>query len=321
MEGKRKAPPSYFDEGTGAWIIRKGIRVRTSRSGASVLAVASVLRWFVTITSAVLVNVMIVYMAIDVAILYVAINVSILYVPIGVFEAVIAALLTARARVFHMSAVEFAGSHRSSHAWMPVIRRGKKLTVMASFAFVMNLFGKRHAVRLMAPAHFFHRRTDHNSARTVKAYMHVIDDYVAAIDVMKAKAHMHNRAVVEERSASPLAANEADAAVAETIVNAAVEANVRTPISLVPAVPAMLKAPVAGRPEHACGRDHPGSRNPVISAIFIPTPVAGGPEVARSRASGLLINRQSGRSDTYGDADRNSRRRRRGKRHQTNGQN
>jgi hypothetical protein len=151
--------------------------------------------------------------------------------------------------------------------------------------------------------------------------MHVIDDYVSAIDVVEAKAYMHNRAVVEERSASPLAADEADAAVAEAIINAAIKAYVRTPISLVPAVAAMLKAPIAWRPEHACGRDYPGSGNPVVSAIFIPTPIAGGPQIARSRASGLLVNRQGWRSDTNGDADRNSSGRWSAKRHQTNRQN
>ena len=103
------------------------------------------------IIATVLVNVTIVYVAID--------CVAILYASIGVFEAVVAALLTTRARVLHVSAVEFAGSHRSSHPWMPMIGRSEKLTVVAGFAFVMNLFGKRHAMRLMAPAHLFNRRT------------------------------------------------------------------------------------------------------------------------------------------------------------------
>ena len=119
------------------------------------LAVAPVLRRCVTITTAVFVNVPVIY----VAIVYVTIDVSILNVAIGVCKAVIAALLTTRARVLHVSAVEFTGSHGSSHPWMPMIGRSKKLTVVARFAFVMHLFGKRHAVRLMAPAHFFHRRT------------------------------------------------------------------------------------------------------------------------------------------------------------------
>jgi hypothetical protein len=114
----------------------------------------------VTITTAVFVNVTIVYVTIiHVTIIHVTIDVSILNVAIDVLEAVIAALLTTRARVLHVSAVEFPGPHGSSHPWMPMIGRSKKLTVVARFALVMNLFGKRHAVRLMAPAHFFHRRT------------------------------------------------------------------------------------------------------------------------------------------------------------------
>ena len=119
------------------------------------LAVAPVLRRCVTITTAVFVNVPDIY----VAIVYVTIDVPILNVAIDVCKAVIAALLTTRARVLHVSAVEFTGSHGSSHPRMPMIGRSKKLTVVARFALVMHLFGKRHAVRLMAPAHFFHRRT------------------------------------------------------------------------------------------------------------------------------------------------------------------
>lgn len=81
----------------------------------------SVLRRFVTITTTMLVNVTLIYVSIDVSILHVSIDMSLLYVSIGVLEAVIAALFTTRARVLHVPAVEFAGSHRSSHPWMPMI--------------------------------------------------------------------------------------------------------------------------------------------------------------------------------------------------------
>jgi hypothetical protein len=52
---------------------------------------------------------------------------------------------------------------------------------------------------------------------------------------------------------------------------------VRSPVATVPAVAAMLKAPVARRPQHAYRRDNPRSRDPVVAAIFIPSPITGGP--------------------------------------------
>jgi hypothetical protein len=243
----------------------------------------------VTVISTVLVNVTVIS---TVLVNVTVIHVTILYAAIRVFEAVVAALLAPCARVLHVSAMKFTGSGRSSHPWMPVIRRSKKLTVVAGFTFVMPLFGKRHPMRFMAPSLFFHCWTHQHSAGTVEAHVNVVHDHVAAINVVHhANVYVENCAVVKECAASPFSPHKAYAAVPEAVVNAAVEADVRRPIATVPAVAAVFKAPIAGRPKHARGRNYPRARNPIIAAILIPSPIPGRPEIAGARAGGLVIDR------------------------------
>ena len=94
-------------------------------------------------------------------------------------------------------------------------------------------------------------------------------------------AEVRHGAVISEYSAPPLAADEADAAVAEAVVNAAVEADMRSPVAGVPSVHAARIAPVARGPQKTgAGRLHPDARNPEVARIAI-RPVAGRPEVAR----------------------------------------
>jgi hypothetical protein len=86
----------------------------------------------------------------------------------------------------------------------------------------------------------------------LKAGVRVIHDDGAAVDVSDiGHVHVHHGAVVEECAASPFAATKTYAAVSEAVVNAAVEADVRSPIASVPAIEAARKAPVA-RASRAC---------------------------------------------------------------------
>jgi hypothetical protein len=109
--------------------------------------------------------------------------------------------------------------------------------------------------------------------------------------------------VVDEGATTPIAALVAYADIAEPIVNAAVESNMRSPEACVPYVDAIAPAPVSGRPEQAhLRRLHPGSWNPVIT-IRTPRPISGRPNVIRSRAVGLHIDRKRRWRSGYGDAD------------------
>src|SRR5208282_4609426 len=102
---------------------------------------------------------------------------------------------------------------------------------------------------------------------------------------------------VKEPAVAPFTAVESAAAVAEAVVYSAVEADVRPPISGVPAIKSIHPAPVAGGPEKTwCGSRNPGAGNPVI-AIVAPSPVTRGPHVARLRANWLYVDGQRRRAN------------------------
>jgi len=78
--------------------------------------------------------------------------------------------------------------------------------------------------------------------------------------------HVVDGSVVPEVAALPVAAIVAVADVAEAVVDAAIEADVNAPVTVVPVVAVAVVAPVARRPQPArVGRDHPRSRHPVIA--------------------------------------------------------
>jgi hypothetical protein len=149
-----------------------------------------------------------------------------------------------------------------------------------------------------------------DAAFAVKADVIVVDDGVLRDDraVLIDVGHVHaakvrDSAVVGKRSTAPLAPDEADAAEAEAVVDATVEADVRAPIAAVPAVNAASEAPIARGPKNAnSGRLHPDPRNPLVARVSV-SPVAGGPEIARSGQRGLHVHGQSGWSDVHGNTD------------------
>src|SRR5580698_5447904 len=96
------------------------------------------------------------------------------------------------------------------------------------------------------------------------------DSGAIGVRLKGASAHVPNGGVVVERSAFPAAADEARAVVAKSIIDAAVEAHARTPVSGVPDVDARAQPPVTGSPQHAGTRCvHPLSRNPRIAVLAV----------------------------------------------------
>ena len=120
--------------------------------------------------------------------------------------------------------------------------------------------------------------------------------------------HMHaaevrDRAVIRKGSATPLAAEEADAAVAEAVVHSAVEANVGAPVAAMPSVETTCESPITGSPEYADPRRiNPDAGNPVIAGVAV-GPVAGSPYVTRSGQRWLHIHRQCWRCDANRNED------------------
>lgn len=132
----------------------------------------------------------------------------------------------------------------------------------------------------------------------------VIADVVCSVDdgpaVRVAKvptAHIVHVRVVAELIVAPVAAVVAAATIAVPIVDAAVEADFRAPIAVIPGIPIIAPTPITGRPEVAdCGWLDPSARHPVVALITV-GPIAGRPEIAILRARRLRIDDQFRRSD------------------------
>ena len=115
----------------------------------------------------------------------------------------------------------------------------------------------------------------------------VIDDFVV-VDVGGETA-VGDGEVLEEVVAVPIAAEVADADVAEAVVDATVEADVEAPVAVVKAVVAAVVAPVGGSPKRAVvGRRAPDSGDPVVAGVGV-APVAGGPDVVGIGSGGLVV--------------------------------
>jgi hypothetical protein len=133
---------------------------------------------------------------------------------------------------------------------------------------------------------------DAASAAVVGDTIAGVHDHGTVVDVGNAgDVNPVDGAVVIEVVAVPITAVIAVAGIAETIVNAAIETNMKTPVPAVEAVAVVVEAPIAGRPKCAVvGRCAPRTGDPVVSRRS-PAPVAGGPEIIGLGSLGLIIFR------------------------------
>ncbi len=96
--------------------------------------------------------------------------------------------------------------------------------------------------------------------------------------------------IVEEMSVFPITAIVASPGIPETVVDAAVVADNRTPGAGVPVVSRAFIIPVTGSPQQVrVGGQHPGGGYPVVSRRT-PSPIPGHPDVILARTKGLLVN-------------------------------
>jgi len=102
---------------------------------------------------------------------------------------------------------------------------------------------------------------------------------------------------------APVAAVKADAWIAEAVVNAAIEADYRSPITRMPDIGVILPSPVAGRPEQAfLRRKRPSAGNPIVSVVGI-RPITRDPNESFSGAKRLFIDGQERGPDSNGNAN------------------
>ena len=176
-----------------------------------------------------------------------------------------------------------------------VIDRGKLRSVDAGRALYLDLRDHWLCVGFTQSSQFRGARTPLNAARSaVVAYPRgSVVGHVAAINVVDNRdVHIVDAAVVVEVAAIPVAALISNAGVAKTVIHIAVEADVRSPVSVEERIAAAGVAPVAGRPKRVLiGSFNPGARNPVVPIGGI-VPIARRPNVTVAGARGLLVFRQ-----------------------------
>jgi hypothetical protein len=170
-----------------------------------------------------------------------------------------------------------------------------------------KLIGSRLDVLLMRGNLLLGRWPGGDPARAVEARSIVHDRSVVnhrAVNVYIAHngcVHVHNGSVVAERSAGPHTTPETNTTIPESVVDAAIESDVRPPITAVPSIDAAAKTPISRSPKHAYpGWLNPDAGNPII-AVGSVRPIAGIPKIAIDRAAWLHVDGQ----DRRGNCDRN----------------
>ena len=125
----------------------------------------------------------------------------------------------------------------------------------------------------------------------------VVNDGLVVNVVNVGNVDIVHRAVVVESPVIPVSAFIPDAAVSKTIIDAAVEANVLTPVAVVPQVSVIVPTPVPGGPEIAgFGSHHPCAGHPEVAFVAI-SPIARRPDIAFGWRDRLGVNGQCRGSD------------------------
>jgi hypothetical protein len=107
----------------------------------------------------------------------------------------------------------------------------------------------------------------------------IVDDRLVVRVMNDRGVYAHDRGIVEELPALPVSALEAIAHVSESIKNAAVEADLFSPVASIPDVNAVAPPPISWSPQETdLGRENPRAGHPVVVAIVsVPSPIAGRP--------------------------------------------
>jgi hypothetical protein len=111
--------------------------------------------------------------------------------------------------------------------------------------------------------------------------------------------HIGDGTVVIEAVAFPSSTLEALAKIAETVVDAAVKADVWSPVTFIKHEGPIRPSPIRRSPQVCRLRSqHPGPRHPVIVSIIVtPRPVTRSPDVTVSGADWLIVNRKRWRTE------------------------
>src|SRR5215471_11048035 len=205
--------------------------------------------------------------------------------------------------------MEFAGPRAGRDIRTAVVHRSEQRTVRSGRFLMLRLHGGHGNVTLVSSLQLLRSWTSRCATRTtVEAHAvdrRVVDDGCVVGVVHDGDIDVGHRAVVVVSASLPVTAKEAGTGVAESVVDSAIEANFRSPVAVVPNVEAVIPVPIARSPEQAdFWRKDPRAWNPEV-AIETVGPIAGDPNVARSWADWLDVNRQYRRTNPNRNAHSN----------------
>src|SRR6185312_9211115 len=155
----------------------------------------------------------------------------------------------------------------------------------------------------------FCRRLSFNSTPAIKTRAGVIINYYRSIyiGIMDSATHMPHSCIIPEMATFPPATAKAMPPITVSIAYSAIKPDMRSPVTSVPPVMAIIKPPITGSPKKTYLRDnYPYARHPIIS-VRTPGPIAGCPHISISGAWRLFIYRQSGRGYSYAYSNTNLR--------------
>lgn len=200
--------------------------------------------------------------------------------------------------------VEVRRSHCRRHGRASLVHLREQFAIVSRGLLMLSLSRQGSLVLLALRSELLRGRSGRNATgpAVVADMVHgvVVDDDRPVIDIGNVgDVHIGHAAVVIEVASAPLATVEADSGVAETVVNAAIETDVRAPVAAMENVEAIVPAPPRRGPEHRDRSDHPCARNPVVAIVIVPGPIAWRPKIAGSGTNRLRINRKSRRAEPH----------------------
>src|SRR5580658_2196097 len=169
---------------------------------------------------------------------------------------------------------------------------------------MLSLHGGWRDVSLTCGGLFLRGWTSCNSA-SAAVVAHIVHSDVIdhGLGINVRHVHVAHGSVVEEGAATPFSALEPDTDVAEAVVYASVESDLRPPVTLIENKHIIVPAPIARGPEKTwLRRQYPRAGHPKVSISSV-SPISGGPNIAIAGTKGLLVYGQRWRGDPDRDDD------------------
>src|SRR5579872_107862 len=169
----------------------------------------------------------------------------------------------------------------------PLVRRRAKLRISSRRISMLLLRRNGSDVPFARIPLFFRTRACIDAAfAAVKRHARtvVLNNRRAIRIVNDRLVHMEYRGVVEEMVVFPTSAFKSVPEIPESIVNSAIETNVRSPIPSVPKERTAAPSPPARRPQKSrFRRQHPRARHPVVAVCIVISPITRRPQITVAR--------------------------------------